>query len=48
LFFFLIGFLSKKLSNYAKDKKIWITINILIIVFMSALTLKIFFDIIDY
>ena len=48
LFFFLIGFLSKKLSNYAKDKKIWRIINILIIVFMSALTSKIFLDIINY
>lgn len=48
LFFFLIGYLSKKLSKYAKDKKIWRTINILIIVFMSSLTLKIFLNIINY
>ena len=48
LFFFLIGFLSKKLSNYAKDKKIWRKINILIIVFMSVITSKIFLDVINY
>ena len=39
LFFFLIGYLSKYLSKYAKSKKIWNTINISIIIFMSFLTL---------
>ncbi len=39
LFFFLIGYLSKYLSKYAKSKKIWNIINILIIIFMSFLTL---------
>ncbi len=39
LFFFLIGYLSKYLSKYAKSKKIWNIINIIIIIFMSFLTL---------
>ena len=47
-FFFLIGYLSKKLSKYAKDKKTWKIINIFIIVFMSLLASKVFIDIIHY
>ena len=39
LFFFLIGYLSKYLSKYATKQKVWNIINILIIVFMSFLTL---------
>ena len=39
LFFFLIGYLSKYLSKFAKNQKIWNIINILIIIFMSFLTL---------
>ena len=39
LFFFLIGYLSKYLSKYAAKQKVWNIINILIIVFMSFLTL---------
>ena len=39
LFFFLIGYLSKYLSKFAKNQKVWNIINILIIVFMSFLTL---------
>ena len=46
LFFFLIGFLSKFLSQYAQNKKIWKVINIFIITFMSFLTLYIFLEII--
>ena len=45
LFFFLIGYLSKFLSKYAQRQKIWKTINLFIIVFMSALTVFIFFNI---
>ena len=44
LFFFLIGYLSKFLSKYAQKQKIWKTINLLIIVFMSALTVFIFLN----
>ena len=46
LFFFLIGYLSKFLSKYAQNQKIWKVINIFIITFMSFLTLYIFFNII--
>ena len=38
LFFFLIGYLSKFLSKYAQNQKIWKVINIFIITFMSLLT----------
>jgi L-lysine exporter family protein LysE/ArgO len=39
LFFFLIGYLSKYLSKFATNQKVWNIINILIIIFMSFLTL---------
>ena len=44
LFFFLIGYLSKFLSKYAQRQKIWKTINLFIIVFMSTLTVFIFLN----
>jgi L-lysine exporter family protein LysE/ArgO len=44
LFFFLIGYLSKFLSKYAKRQNIWKTINLFIIVFMSTLTVFIFLN----
>ena len=44
LFFFLIGYLSKFLSKYAQRQNIWKTINLFIIVFMSALTVFIFIN----
>ena len=37
LFFFLIGYLSKYLSQYAQNQKIWKVINTFIILFMSFL-----------
>ena len=46
LFFFLIGYLSKFLSKYAQNQKIWKVINIFIITFMSLLTFYIFLEII--
>jgi L-lysine exporter family protein LysE/ArgO len=46
LFFFLIGYLSKFLSKYAQNQKIWKLINIFIITFMSFLTLYIFLELI--
>ena len=39
IFFFVIGYLSKYLSQYAQNEKIWKIINIFIIVFMSLITL---------
>ena len=46
LFFFLIGYLSKFLSKYAQNQKIWKVINIFIITFMSFLIFYIFLEII--
>ena len=46
LFFFLIGYLSKFLSKFAQNQKIWKVINIFIITFMSFLTLYIFLEVI--
>ena len=37
IFFFTLGYLSKYLSNYLKNDKIWKTINLIIILFMSCL-----------
>ena len=39
LFFFALGYLSTVLSKYAKNVKIWRYINLLIILFMSILTI---------
>ena len=39
VFFFVIGYLSKYLSQYAQSEKVWKTINIFIISFMSLLTI---------
>ena len=46
IFFFIIGYMSKYLSNYLKTKKFWKTINILIIIFMSLLAIYVFQNII--
>jgi len=48
LFFFTIGYASKYLSNYLKNKKIWKGINLIIIIFMSFLTIYVFMNIIDF
>ena len=37
IFFFTLGYLSKYLSNYLKSVKVWKTINLIIILFMSCL-----------
>ena len=39
VFFFVIGYLSKYLSQYARSNKVWKIINIYIISFMSLLTI---------
>ena len=39
VFFFVIGYLSKHLSQYAQSERIWKIINIFIISFMSLLTI---------
>ena len=47
LFFFLIGYLSKFLSRYAKSEKIWKIINLFIITFMSLLIIFVILEIIN-
>ena len=39
IFFFVIGYLSRYLSQYAQSEKVWKIINLFIICFMSLLTL---------
>ena len=45
IFFFTLGYLSKFLSNYLNSKKVWKIINILIILFMSALSIFVLINI---
>ena len=45
IFFFTIGYLSKYLSNYLKNDKIWKIINLVIISFMSCLALYVLINI---
>ena len=47
LFFFTIGYLSKFLSKYLQNDKIWRKINLFIIFFMSLLALIVLFEIIN-
>jgi len=47
LFFFLIGYLSKYLSHYAKSEKVWKIINLFIIFFMSMLTIFVILETIN-
>ena len=48
VFFFTIGYTSKYLSNYLKSKRIWKIINLIIIIFMSFLTIYVFINIIGF
>ena len=45
IFFFTLGYLSKFLSNYLNSNKVWKIINILIILFMSALSIFVLINI---
>ena len=45
IFFFTLGYLSKYLSNYLKSDKVWKTINLIIILFMSCLAFYVFANI---
>ena len=47
LFFFVIGYLSKYLSHYAQNEKIWKIINSFIIGFMSLLTIYVILETIN-
>ena len=46
-FFFVIGYLSKYLSQYAQSKIVWKIINVFIISFMSLLTIFVIFETIN-
>jgi len=47
VFFFIIGYLSKYLSQYAQSEKVWKIINVFIISFMSLLTVFVIFETIN-
>ena len=47
VFFFVIGYLSKYLSQYAQSEKIWKIINLFIISFMSLLTIFVILETIN-
>ena len=47
IFFFLIGYLSKYLSQYAQSEIVWKIINIFIICFMSLLTIFVIMETIN-
>ena len=45
LFFFILGYLSKFLSNYINSERLWKTINYSIVLFMSLLSVYVFMSI---
>ena len=45
LFFFILGYLSKFLSNYIDSERLWKTINYSIVLFMSLLSVYVFMSI---
>ena len=45
LFFFILGYLSKLLSNYISIERLWKTINYSIVLFMSLLSVYVFMSI---
>jgi len=47
LFFFILGYLSKFLSKYLQNVKVWKTINLFIIIFMSVLAAFVLNDILN-
>jgi len=48
LAFFTLGYMSKYLSNYLKNKKVWEIINLMIVLFMSFLAIYVFINIINF
>ena len=48
LFFFSLGYLSKFLSKYLQNIKVWKIINIFIIIFMSTLSIFVLKDILNF
>ena len=47
IFFFTLGYLSKFLSSYLNSNKVWKIINMLIILFMSALSIFVLINILE-
>ena len=47
-FFFIIGYLSKMLSNYLQSEMIWRRINLFIIIFMSIIALYVLIEIVKF
>ena len=47
-FFFIIGYLSKMLSNYLQSEMIWGRINLFIIIFMSIIALYVLIEIVKF
>ena len=45
IFFFILGYLSKFLSNYLNSNKVWKIINISIILFMTAISIYVLINI---
>ena len=48
LFFFVLGYLSKFLSNYLQNQKTWKIINLFIVIFMSILAIYVLNDILIF
>ena len=48
VFFFTIGYTSRYLSNYLKSKRIWKIINLIIVIFMSFLSIYVLINIISF
>ena len=48
LFFFSLGYLSKFSSKYLQNVKVWKTINLFIIIFMSTLAIFVLKDILNF
>jgi len=48
VFFFTIGYTSKYLSNYLKSKRIWKIVNLIIVIFMSFLSIYVLINIVTF
>ena len=48
IFFFVIGYLSRYLSQYAQSEKVWKIINLFIICFMSLLTFFVILETVNW
>ena len=46
--FFVLGYMSRYLSDYLKTKKVWQVINLIIVLFMSFLAIYVFVNIFNF